>query len=494
MLTTSSPEFAHMAVVERIEGGLAPEIHFVVSTPSEIESRKWSTFDSYGAGGAEIGMELAERRRSMTVTVRREVLQRVPFYREKLEGEWKYKDRVHIGVSSTAQLAAVVDVLSHLDRPLDVDVARPCRKILFHTLSLALQIGCVPIQMYVSNTIASNLREDAVLATLQLAQRYDCEPLREVIFRWLNFHCIEPLTGLNKPSREEDTRTLFADSMDASLRWGGQRVTLEPLLRLCRSERDAKRSYWLARSPPQAETAEAAESADSVTEAPIEMVLPDETGVAVPPRPHNPLQSGSEGEGDGTAAAPAAPTAGGGGGGGGGGGTGALAGWVRPDPTPSSRIREVPMEQWDGDPPYEVGTWPLGPPDPERYSEKEQKVAGKGFPGLFRCYIRRYRHGRGAGKVRTPLQEWGRTVARVLPVSAESASSASVAANVPQFRTFQKQRPSRTKLVDAGYAKVPGVPHHDGAFRHVYELRREDDDALILAAVTCVLHRFLLIV
>jgi len=109
---------------------------------------------------------------------------------------------------------------------------------------------------------------------------------------------------------------------------------------------------------------------------------------------------------------------------------------------------------------------------PRFYRVKRPRLAG--YPGMMRCYIRRVRDGYGACKASQPQAEWKRVVREVM--GEDAASERAEAAE-------RVRRPQGADGVVAAAKAREGVPMCGKRRRHYYELRRERDHSLIMAAV-----------
>lgn len=103
-----------------------------------------------------------------------------------------------------------------------------------------------------------------------------------------------------------------------------------------------------------------------------------------------------------------------------------------------------------------------------------KKPRPAGFSGMVRCYIRRFRDGWGAGKEDDALLEWRRVVAEVFGEEAGDSSA-------QRWRRGRRLH-GEASVVEAARAR-DGIPIRGGGYRHYYELRRERDHSLIMAAV-----------
>ncbi|KAA0154419.1 hypothetical protein FNF27_00064 [Cafeteria roenbergensis] len=105
---------------------------------------------------------------------------------------------------------------------------------------------------------------------------------------------------------------------------------------------------------------------------------------------------------------------------------------------------------------------------------KVKKPRRAGYPGMNRCYIRRVRDGFGACRQREPEQEWRRVVRELLGEDKDSTRTEAEA---------RVRRPAGAAAVIAASKGGRGVPMCGRGRRHYYELRRERDHSLIMAAV-----------
>lgn len=109
---------------------------------------------------------------------------------------------------------------------------------------------------------------------------------------------------------------------------------------------------------------------------------------------------------------------------------------------------------------------------PRYYRVKKPRKAG--YPGMCRCYVRRYRDGWGACRQQDVEEDWARVVREVLGETAESAALEA---------SRRTRRPAGAKGVVVAAKAREGVPMCSRTRRHYYELRRERDHSLLMAAV-----------
>lgn len=108
---------------------------------------------------------------------------------------------------------------------------------------------------------------------------------------------------------------------------------------------------------------------------------------------------------------------------------------------------------------------------PRYYRVKKPKRAG--YEGMVRCYLRRYRDGWGACRHSPEEEDWARVVREVLGETAESEE---------QELSRRAKRPTGPRSVVAAAKAREGTAMCTRARRHYYELRRERDHSLVMAA------------
>jgi hypothetical protein len=506
-----------------------PTFRFDLRTSSNA---KKSGFEHKGADASSGGIELGEFSRKATVAVARRLMRTSPYYARQLDGPWSDRSGVKITLPSSKHLEAMQEVLGCLGR---LDAIELLEETQFEILTIAHKLELSEVVSRAARFIADNLGPDTVVGALSIADQLELPELSRCCYYWIK-RSTDPRLGVSRlmavgaglkdrvsklshgQMAGASSEHASATALEGGLGWssrqphsagaespavdsgppvdvdglsgkllgrGGFEATMASILENARQEHEQKRAFFLPLETFHAKTLPKAPPAPTIAEAATEDDFVGEDSLAhhsvrmyrgAPAE--DPLGASGAGRDAPAVSRPAElsddeeeleP----------------LGEPLEEEPASVRRADSGPVVEMGYACPEPVDDGVLQYEEEHRYQDLlRRKEAGRlpkyyrirkprsaGYPDMMRCYMLRYRDGWGAGHIDDEETEWKRVVAEVFGDAD------------PPPPAHRRPRPTGKDAVLRGTHGADGVPMCDRGRRHYFELRRERDHSLIMAAV-----------